>query len=124
MRDKRPVNLDIGTIHLPLAAWTSIAHRISGVIVFVGIGFLLWALDASLSSEQGFNSLRDATSSFVGKFIAWGILTALAYHLVAGCKHLLMDAGIGESKEAAPRGASIVIAISLVLAVLIGVWIW
>jgi succinate dehydrogenase / fumarate reductase cytochrome b subunit len=124
VRDKRPVNLDLGTIHLPLAAWTSITHRVSGVIVFVGIAFLLWGLDTSLSSEEGFNNVRALGSSFVSKFIAWGILTALAYHIVAGCKHLLMDLGIGESREAAPRGAGIVIAISVVLAAVIGVWIW
>jgi succinate dehydrogenase / fumarate reductase, cytochrome b subunit len=124
VRDKRPVNLDIGTIQLPLAALTSITHRISGVIVFVGIAFLLWALDTSLASEAGFNSLRELGSSFISKFIAWGILTALAYHIVAGCKHLLMDMGIGETREAGPRGAKLVIAISVVLAVLIGVWVW
>ena len=124
MRDKRPVNLDISTIHLPLAAWTSIGHRISGIIVFVGIAFLLWGLDTSLSGEQGFNDLRALGSSPLAKFIAWGILTALAYHLVAGCKHLLMDMGIGESKAGAPWGATIVIVVSLVLAVLIGAWVW
>lgn len=124
MRDKRPVNLDIGTIQLPLAAWTSITHRVSGVIVFVGIAFLLWALDVSLSSEAGFNSLLATVSSPLGKFIAWGILTALAYHMVAGCKHLLMDMGIGETKEGAPRGAKIVIVVSVILAALIGAWVW
>lgn len=124
MKDKRPVNLDIGTIDLPLAAITSITHRISGVIVFAGISILLWLLDDSLASEQGFERLGGLATSFIGKFILWGVLTALAYHMVAGCKHLLMDLGIGETKEAAPKGARIVIGISIVLAVVLGVWIW
>jgi succinate dehydrogenase / fumarate reductase cytochrome b subunit len=124
VKDKRPVNLDLSTIQLPLAAWASITHRISGVIIFVGTAFLLWALDTSLSGEAGFNSVRDLGSSFVSKFIAWGILTALAYHILAGCKHLLMDFGIGESREAAPKGAKLVIIFTGVLAVFIGGWLW
>ncbi len=124
MKDKRPVNLDIGTIDLPLAALTSITHRVSGVIVFVGIAILLWLFDASLASEEGFNSLGGFATSFLGKFILWGVLAALAYHMVAGCKHLLMDFGIGETKEAAPIGAKVVIVVSIVLFGVLGVWIW
>lgn len=124
MNKKRPVNLDIGSIQLPLAALTSITHRISGVIVFVGIAVLLYLFNLSLSGEAGFNRISEISSSFLSKFVIWGILTALAYHMVAGCKHLLMDFGIGESREGGPLGAKIVIAISVVLAVLIGAWVW
>ncbi len=123
-KSARPVNLDISTIRLPLAAITSITHRISGVILFVGIGILLWMLDNSLSSRDGFNNLQETLTSPLATFIVWGVLSALAYHIVAGIKHLLMDLGFGESKEAAPRGAMIVIVVSAVLILLLGVWLW
>jgi len=123
-KSARPVNLDISTIRLPLAAITSITHRISGVILFVGIGILLWMLDNSLSSRDGFNNLHETLTSPLATFIVWGVLSALAYHIVAGIKHLLMDLGFGESKEAAPRGAMIVIVVSAVLILLLGVWLW
>jgi succinate dehydrogenase / fumarate reductase cytochrome b subunit len=124
VKDKRPVNLDISSIHLPIAAYTSITHRISGVIVFVGVAILLWMFDLSMSSEEGFNQIKDLMSSPLMKFIVWSILSALAYHLVAGLKHLLMDIGIGETKEAAPLGAKITLLVSLILIVALGVWIW
>jgi len=124
VKDKRPVNLDISTIHLPIAAYTSITHRISGVIVFVGVAILLWMFDLSMSSEEGFNQIKDLMTSPLMKFIVWGILSALAYHLVAGVKHLLMDMGIGETKEAAPLGAKITLVVSLILIVSLGVWVW
>ena len=54
MNSKRPVNLDLSTIQFPLPALTSIAHRITGVILFIGLIFGFWALDASLSSPEGF----------------------------------------------------------------------
>lgn len=124
MKDNRPVNLDISTINLPLAAYTSITHRISGIIVFVGIAILLWIFDKSLSSEEGFNQVKEIMTSPLVKFVVWGILSALAYHMVAGIKHLVMDAGIGETKEAAPVGAQITIVVSLILIIALGVWIW
>ena len=124
MKDKRPVNLDISTISLPLAGYTSFFHRVSGIIVFIGVAILLWMFDLSLSSEEGFNQLKEILISPVMKFLLWGVLSALAYHMVAGVKHLLMDSGIGESKEAAPLGAKITIVVSLIITVVLGLWIW
>lgn len=124
MKDKRPVNLDLSTIHQPRAAIASILHRISGVIVFAGTAILLWLLDISLTSPEGFAELREAGMSPLAKLIIWGVLAALGYHMVAGVRHLLMDIGIGESSEGGPRGAVIVFAVSAVLIVLLGVWVW
>ncbi|MDC0598719.1 succinate dehydrogenase, cytochrome b556 subunit [Gammaproteobacteria bacterium] len=124
MKDKRPVNLDIGTIQLPLAALTSITHRISGIIVFVGIAFLLKLFDKSLSSQEGFNALQIYAQFTIVKFGLWAILSALAYHMVAGIKHLIMEMGVGETKEGSFVGAAITIVISLILIASLGVWIW
>ena len=63
-------------------------------------------------------------TSPLAKFIAWGLLSALLYHLVAGVRHLIMDMGIGESLEGGKLGSKIVIAVSAVIIVLVGVWIW
>lgn len=124
MKAKRPVNLDLTTIRQPLAAISSILHRISGVIVFFGIAGLLCLLDVSLASEDDFNAVQAAALSPFVRFLLWGVLSALAYHCVAGVKHLLLDLGVGESKEGGPRGAQLVIGVSAVLIVLLGAWIW
>lgn len=124
MKAKRPVNLDLTTIRLPLAAIASITHRVSGIIVFLGIAGLLCLLDVSLRSEEDFNAVQAAALSPLIRFLLWGVLSALAYHLVAGVKHLFLDFGIGESKEGGPRGAQITLALSAVLIVLLGMWIW
>ncbi|MGI9273711.1 MAG: succinate dehydrogenase, cytochrome b556 subunit [Endozoicomonas sp.] len=124
VNSKRPVNLDITTIKLPLPAYTSILHRISGVLLFVGVGFLLYGLDLSLTSEQSFAELKEILSSGLAKFIVWVLLSGLIYHFVAGVKHLLMDIGLGEGKESGKAGAIVTIAVSAVLIVLAGVWVW
>lgn len=120
----RPVNLDIGTIKLPVTAYVSILHRISGVVLFAVVGVLLWALDTSLSSPEGFDAVLDCLNSPVAKLVLWACLSALAYHAVAGVRHLIMDMGVGESLEGGVLGARIALAVAVVLIVLAGVWVW
>ena len=124
MNNKRPVNLDLFTIKQPLPAIASILHRISGLIVFVGIALLMYVLDKTLASEQGFTAVQSFLDGAFVKLMLWGVLSALAYHLVAGCKHLLLDMGIGETLEGARTGAKVVLGVSAVLIILLGVRIW
>ncbi len=99
-------------------------HRIAGVILFVGVAFLLCALSSSLESEQSFNEIKSTMTSGFGGFITWGLLAALAYHFVAGIKHLVMDLGIGETKEGGKLAAMLTLVIAGILIVLAGVWVW
>ena len=122
--DKRPVNLDLNAFHFPLPAIASISHRVSGVALVVGIGILIYMLDQSLASEASFNELKECMSSFWAKLIVWGVLSALIYHSVAGVKHLIMDAGYGETLEGGQLAAKLVFAISGVLIILGGLWVW
>ena len=111
-------------MRLPITAWTSIAHRASGVFLFAGVGVLIWMLDASLASPESFAALQGWLSSAVFKLVIWAVMAGLIYHSVAGVKHLIMDMGIGETMEGGSRGAQIVIGLSVVLILLAGVWIW
>ena len=122
---KRPVNLDITTFKLPPTAYASILHRASGVVLFFSIPILLWMLSCSLQSPESFAQLQDCLSSVLVKLVLSGILAALIYHLVAGIRHLFMDAGYGETKQSGVLGAKLVIAIALVLTVIVaGILVW
>ena len=111
-------------MRLPITAWTSIAHRASGVFLFAGMAVLIWALDASLASPESFAELQDCLASPLAKLVIWAVVAGLIYHSVAGVKHLIMDLGVGETMEGGTRGAKIVLAVSIVLILLAGVWIW
>lgn len=124
MNDKRPVNLDLSQFSFPLPALTSIVHRATGIILFVGIAILMYILELSLASEESFNAVKESLDGFFVKFIIWGILSGLLYHLVAGIKHILMDFGIGETLEGGVLGAKVTIVISVVLILLAGAWLW
>ena len=111
-------------MRLPITAWTSIAHRASGVFLFAGMAVLIWALDASLASPESFASLQEYLASPLAKLVMWAVVAGLIYHSVAGVKHLVADCGIGESMEGGILGARIVIGLSVVLTLLAGIWIW
>ncbi|MGB1158406.1 MAG: succinate dehydrogenase, cytochrome b556 subunit [Porticoccaceae bacterium] len=124
---KRPVNLDIGTIKLPITSYVSILHRASGVILFFAVAVLLFMLETSLKSEQSFESLKAWFANPILQFIIWGCLAALAYHAIAGLRHLIMDFGYGEdSFEAGQRTAWIaaIVATVTILAITLWVFLW
>ncbi|SMS00495.1 Succinate dehydrogenase cytochrome b556 subunit [Vibrio mangrovi] len=123
-RNLRPVNLDLQTIHFPITAIASILHRVSGVITFVAIGILLWLLSVSISSPEGFQYASELVGGFFVKFVLWGILTALSYHIVGGVRHLIMDLGYFEELESGKQTAKISFAITVVLSLLAGVMVW
>jgi len=124
VKSKRPVNLNLLKIRFPAPAIVSILHRASGVIVFLLLPLLLWLLSRSLASQESFDSLHDSLSQPALKFFIWVLFSALFGHLVAGIRHLFMDAGIGESLRGGRFTAYMVFAISAVGVVLLGVWLW
>lgn len=125
VKKQRPVNLDLTTIRFPITAIASILHRVSGVITFVAVGILLWLLGLSLSSPEGFQTASSIMGSFIARFILWGILTALAYHVVVGIRHMLMDFGwLEETLEIGKSSAILSFVITVVFSLLAGVFVW
>ncbi len=125
MNKQRPVNLDLSTIKFPITAIVSITHRITGVVLLGGILVLMWMLDASLRSEESFNELRQLIANPLAKVVLWGVLAALAYHLVMGIRHMFMDLGIGESLKGGQTGAKLALALAVVLILAAAGWlIW
>ncbi|BBN81785.1 MULTISPECIES: succinate dehydrogenase, cytochrome b556 subunit [Pseudoalteromonas] len=124
MKKQRPVNLDLTTISMPATAKASILHRITGVALFFALTFVIWAWSESLSSPEGFEFVKGLFSGFIAKFIAWGTVSVLAYHLIGGIRHMIQDMGHWEELESGNSSAKIAIALSVVVAILAGVWIW
>ena len=124
MKTDRPVNLALWTFKYPLAAIASLTHRITGAVLFVGIALLLYLLELALASEQGFAEAKALLAQPLPKLIVFGVVATLIYHLVAGIKHLLLDFHVGDSLEGGHRAAQLTIAVSVVLIVVAGAWLW
>lgn len=118
------MNLDIGTIKLPITAYVSILHRASGVALIGAIAILLGLLSYSLKSAEDFAAVQACLSSVPMKLLMWAVLAAFIYHLLAGIKHLVMDMGIGETLEGGKTGAVLVLVFTVIGFALAGVWVW
>ena len=66
----------------------------------------------------------DLSNRISVKFVIWMLIVCIAYHLIAGLKHLLLDLGLGETKVAAEYGAKILLSSLIFASALAGVWIW
>lgn len=123
----RPRNIDLATLsqyRFPLTAIASILHRISGVLLFLFIPFLLWMFSQSLDSQYSFAQIQSCFGSVCARLLIWIFLSALLYHLIAGIKHLLMDIGFFESEVLAKSASMVVMILAAVMIVLAGVWLW
>lgn len=108
----------------PLTAIVSILHRLSGVLLFLCIPFLLHYLSASLASQASYVAVQECFGSPTSKLIIFILVSGLLYHLVAGVRHLLMDLGIGETASGGRKGAWGVMVITGILVLLAGISIW
>lgn len=124
MKKQRPVNLDLTTIKMHPAANASILHRVSGVIMVFAIGILLLTLSTSLSSAEGFATVQECLDGFFFKFIIFGCLSALTFHVLAGVRHLFMDLGHFEELVSGNTSAKLIMIIWAAVSVIIGVWLW
>jgi len=124
MKDGRPVNLDISTMKLPITAWASISHRVSGILTIPIFALFLWALQLSLESKESFQILQENFSAPLAKVFIILVLTVYTYHLLAGIKHLIMDLGYGETFEGGVIGAKLLFACTGISFILISWWLW
>lgn len=124
LNKQRPVYISLTQFRFPVTAVTSIVHRITGMLLFLGIAYLLWLLDLALDSEAGFANAAAILGAPFAKLVLWGVLSMLIYHVLAGVKHLLLDFHIGDSFEAASASSYVVFALTVVVTLATGVWLW
>lgn len=116
----RPININPFTIKLPLSALTSIAHRLSGLFLFLTIPFVLWALQTLLETPRGYEQLAELMSPIACKIFVWLFFVSMGYHILAGMRHLLMDMQLLPENLTSARisawvvwGATLVLVLSL-----------
>ena len=105
-------------------AIASILHRLSGVIVFLLVPVMLWLLDKSLSSPQGFDYIHNQVfGNIFVRFVVWVFVAGLIYHFIAGVKHLLADMGIAEGLQSGRTAATLSLILSAIAILAAFVWI-
>ncbi len=120
IKKRRPKNLDLPTIRLPLPGILSIIHRISGAGMFLMLPFLLWLFQSSLASPETFASAREVVGHPLARIILLGLIWFYMHHFCAGIRYLLLDLHKGVELEAARLSSKIVFAVSIALTLIIG----
>jgi succinate dehydrogenase / fumarate reductase cytochrome b subunit len=120
IKKKRPKNLDLPTIRLPLPGILSIIHRISGAAMFLLLPFLLWLFQGSLTSPESFAGVKAVVGHPLAKIILLGLVWFYMHHFCAGIRYLLLDLHKGVELEAARLSSKIVFVVSIALTLIIG----
>ena len=119
---------DLPGYRLPVAGLVSILHRVSGVIMFLLLPFIIWMFDKSISSELSFAKFTSAFSQGLWIFPGWivklvvlALIWSYLHHSIAGLRHLWMDVSHkAVSKEFGMNSALFTLAASLLLTVVLG----
>jgi len=126
MHPDRPVHLPLIRLFaaMPVTAFASILHRLTGVLLFAGARFLCYLFDLALAGQAGFEQAAGILATPAGRVALWVILTALAFHFLAGVRHLLLDLHIGDSLAAGRAGAWLSLVLTLGAAAGLRVLLW
>ncbi|MET3589151.1 succinate dehydrogenase / fumarate reductase cytochrome b subunit [Bartonella silvatica] len=82
--------------HVSIYRWTitmamSIAHRITGIALYLGMVFLaIWLIAVSCGAES-FKTVHQIYSSWFGLFILFLYTLAGVHHIVGGIRHMVWD---------------------------------
>jgi succinate dehydrogenase / fumarate reductase cytochrome b subunit len=112
---------------LPLAGLVSILHRASGLLMFILLPFIIWMFDTSLTSEITYSQFTSVFSGGAGllpgwffKLVALALIWAYLHHLIAGLRHLWMDATHAVTLQFGRSSAIFTFAVSIVLTLALG----
>ena len=116
---------DLPTYRLPAPGWVSILHRVSGVLMFVLLPFILWMFDASVSSEISYAKFRHVFENgawgVLAKLVALALIWAYLHHFIAGIRHVWMDVSHqAVTKSFGFTSAKVTLASSLLLTLVLG----
>ncbi len=119
---------DLPSYRLPVAGIVSILHRVSGVLMFALMPFIIWMFDTSLSSEISFARFKSAFNNGMGfvpgffiKLVVLALIWAYLHHFIAGIRHLAMDLNHDAvTKESGNNTARITLISSVLLTLVLG----
>jgi len=119
--------LQIMKYRLPPAGIVSILHRVSGVLMFLLMPFIIWMFDTSVTSEISyaqFGAVFTGGIAFVPgwffKLVALALIWAYLHHFISGVRHLWMDATHAVTKEFGRLSALVTLGLSVLLTLVLG----
>jgi succinate dehydrogenase / fumarate reductase cytochrome b subunit len=111
----RPLSPHIGIYRWYLTMALSIAHRVTGGALAMGLLLLTWWLMALAGGPESFATVQAVMDNFLGALILFGFTLFFYYHTLNGVRHLVWDTGRNLEKLAAYQSGVLVLAGTVVL---------
>jgi succinate dehydrogenase cytochrome b subunit len=93
MNRSRPLSPHLQIYKLPLTGLISITHRMTGVILAIGLIFFVYILSATANGAEAYLEMQKTMDIWLLRLIYWGFIYALFFHLCHGVRHLIWDTG-------------------------------
>ena len=125
MTYKRPININLFKIHLPLSAMLSITHRISGILIF----FLVLPVTAIVlsfvyDSQDSYNNfINFYSSNWLIKLFIISLVLIFQYHIFTGVRHMMMDFHLLEESLSSSFRSAVITLFLFLLNAVATVWI-
>lgn len=124
MDNNRPISPHLQIYRLPLTARLSISHRVTGILISVGLVFFAFSLLQICAGADSFAAMQRFLAHAPIKVVLSLIAYALFFHWCHGIRHLMMDAGKSLEKRTMDRYALLEVLLSLFLTAGAAVFIW
>ena len=120
-RASRPLSPHLQIYRFAMTMAMSIAHRITGIGLYVGTLLLAWWLVAVASGPGYFGLVNSIFGSWIGLIVLFLFSWALIHHMLGGLRHFIWDPGRGLDKPMRDRLATATLVGSVAVTIL--VWI-
>ncbi len=117
----RPLSPHLSIYKPMLTMMMSIAHRITGFVLYLGTLLLAWWLIAAASGSAYFEYVNGLAVTPIGRLVLFGYTWALFHHMLGGIRHFIWDTGKGFGLNTVEWMARLTLIGGLALAV--GVWV-
>jgi succinate dehydrogenase / fumarate reductase cytochrome b subunit len=120
----RPTSPHLQVYKLPLTGIISITHRMTGVMLSIGLVLFVYIISALAEGVDSYAAMQGIMSLWLFKLIILGFIYALFFHLCHGIRHLIWDAGNSFAADTLNRYAMIELAVSLALTLTALLWVF
>lgn len=116
-KNNRPVSPHLQIYKLPLTGLISISHRMTGIMLSVGLVFFVYIISAVAGGADSYAAMQDLMGGWLIRLMYWGFIYALFFHLCHGIRHLIWDAGQSFEHETLDHYAKLELMASFALTV-------
>jgi succinate dehydrogenase / fumarate reductase cytochrome b subunit len=114
---QRPLSPHLQIFRPIFTMMMSIAHRLTGAVLYFGSALLAWWLTAAATGPDYFAFVQSIFGSWPGQLVLFGLSWALLHHFLGGIRHLIWDTGRGFALPTVELMARLTLAGSILLTI-------